>query len=353
MFCSQCGTKNDDSAKFCSSCGTATVASPPLNPTTPNVTSNHVAENVTSAFESTTPTAPAKKTSKVIIFGGGFIAIVVGFGLYAIGMDATNKAKPIPATAPTVQTKTSVIDASELIEHHMECLFLYDTKSKLAKNGGDTTKYDLLLDLAGPHARKIEEIKKSNNYPEADDDRILKSVNAKFLKLLKDGAITEEFLAAVDALSHGCHADLVADKTANSSSREVFEYVSKNIWTVWDGVCKQKPRNLSATYSLDAGQRLFENGIQFQDMTPNARGNTGFEFSFDVPSGFKYRQIARHVSDNSVVVTDITEVITLISKDMMRVATESLNLDLEQFDRDGTKRYLKKRSSRIEILCNP
>ncbi len=141
--------------------------------------------------------------------------------------------------------------------------------------------------------------------------------------------------------------------TPKSSSHEVFEYVSRNLWTVWGGVCKQKPAYLSATYSLDAGQRLFRNGQQFQDMNPNTRRNASFEYSFDVPQGFKYRQILRHVSDNRVVVTDLIETITLVSKDKMQVASESLDLDLEQFGRDGNKRYLKKRESRIETLCNP
>lgn len=48
MFCSQCGTKNDDSAKFCSSCGTAFAAaasSPTRNHATPNVATNAVSRH--------------------------------------------------------------------------------------------------------------------------------------------------------------------------------------------------------------------------------------------------------------------------------------------------------------------
>ncbi len=147
-------------------------------------------------------------------------------------------------------------------------------------------------------------------------------------------------------------AEQTAERTAQSfKSREVFDYVSRNLWTVWGGGCKNHPvAYLSATYNLDAGHRLFRNGKQIQDTRkPNIR----FEFSFDVLNGFKYRQVIRHVNFLDVVVTDLTETITFLSKDKLQISSESSDLDLDLFDRNGTKRYVKKQKKVTETLCNP
>ncbi len=137
-------------------------------------------------------------------------------------------------------------------------------------------------------------------------------------------------------------------KSARSSG-EVFEFVSKNLWTVWGGACDPR-KELLGTYSPDGGQRLFQHGKLLQDMN---RRNTSFEYSLDVPNGFKYRQIVRALDEPDLVVTNRTETITLISDTKMHVAFDELSLDLIQYDRDQTKRYEKKRSSHTETICNP
>ena len=45
MFCSQCGTKNDDSGKFCASCGTA-IAQAASSPAQPQTTPDSSAQNI-------------------------------------------------------------------------------------------------------------------------------------------------------------------------------------------------------------------------------------------------------------------------------------------------------------------
>lgn len=53
MFCEQCGTKNDDSAKFCSSCGTGiaeAVTTSAQSQATPNVAPNIATENIAASL---------------------------------------------------------------------------------------------------------------------------------------------------------------------------------------------------------------------------------------------------------------------------------------------------------------
>ena len=67
MFCEQCGTKNDDSAKFCSTCGTAVAAaasSPTQSQATPNVALNNENRRV---YESKSPSKPRTSANSNLI----------------------------------------------------------------------------------------------------------------------------------------------------------------------------------------------------------------------------------------------------------------------------------------------
>ncbi len=86
MFCSQCGTKNSDDAKFCSSCGAAVaavVASPPQNQSTPSVASSSTTE---SAAVSATPNEAPKVSNSFSLEGYSFkeTLVILAIALVAV-----------------------------------------------------------------------------------------------------------------------------------------------------------------------------------------------------------------------------------------------------------------------------
>lgn len=152
-----------------------------------------------------------------------------------------------------------------------------------------------------------------------------------------------------------------AIKNNSMNGRDVLQYVSSNLWTIWGGECKSQPIYLSATYSPENGQMLYKNGELVQT-AKSFKQKHSFGYEFNTPGSFTYRQtvyvgenpIIRQVLDDSdSIVTDITEMITLETNTTIRVVSDKNELDSLLAIQKHEVSYKQTHTERVESICNP
>jgi hypothetical protein len=98
-------------------------------------------------------------------------------------------------------------------------------------------------------------------------------------------------------------------------------YVSQHIWSVWGGSCTGAGPLLQGTYDPNRGQLIFRDGLLLQDSN---KDNMKYSFEEKPDGSFTFRQLTYDTLLPDVLVTVLTENVSLVSGTRMKVAKSEI-----------------------------
>ncbi len=153
---------------------------------------------------------------------------------------------------------------------------------------------------------------------------------------MKNGwLITGALMLAACGQSDGNVEDVSANETsANVQSSQqddaaasavpsgsALSYVSQHIWSVWGGSCTGAGPILQGTYDPNRGQVIFRDGQVLQDSN---KENMKYSFEEKPDGSFTFRQLTYDTLLPDVLITVLTENVSLVSGDQMKVAKSEI-----------------------------
>lgn len=147
--------------------------------------------------------------------------------------------------------------------------------------------------------------------------------------------ITGALLLASCGQSDGNVEDVSANETsANVQSSQQDEasvsavpsgpalsYVSQHIWSVWGGSCTGAGPLLRGTYDANRGQVIFRDGQLLQDSN---KDNIKYSFEEKPDGSFTFRQLTYDTLLPDVLITVLTENVSLVTGTRMKVAKSEI-----------------------------